>query len=88
MQTERTDLQTQQEEEGAGGMNGESSVETYTLPCVKQRVSGNLLNDSGNSNWGSGTTERGGREWEVGGGDISTPMADSCCRRAETNTIL
>ena len=33
-----------------GGMNGESSMETYTLPCVKQIASGNLLCDSGSSN--------------------------------------
>ena len=30
-------------------------------------VSGNLLYDSGNSNWGSVITERGGKGWEVGG---------------------
>ena len=29
-------------------MNGESSMETYTLTCVKQIASGNLLYDAGN----------------------------------------
>ena len=41
---------------GESGMNGESSMESYTLPYVKQRASGNLLHNSGNSNWGSVTT--------------------------------
>ena len=41
---------------GEGGENGEGSVETYTSPYVKQTVSGNLLCDSGSSNWGSVTT--------------------------------
>ena len=50
-------------------MNGESSLETYTLTYVKQVASGNLLysviweSDSGNSNWGSVTTQR-GRIWQ------------------------
>ena len=29
--------------EGEGGTDGESSLETYTLPYVKQTASGNLL---------------------------------------------
>ena len=33
-----------------------SSVETYALPRVKQPASGNVLNDSGSSNWSSVTT--------------------------------
>ena len=37
-------------------MNGERSMEAHTLPHVKQRASGNLLYDSGSSNWGSVTT--------------------------------
>ena len=39
--------------EEEGGTNEESSMETYTLPYVKQIDSGNFLYDSGNSNWGS-----------------------------------
>ena len=53
-QTERTDLWSQWlGEEGESGMNGESNTEPNTLPSVKQIVKGNLLYDSGNSNWGS-----------------------------------
>ena len=36
-------------EEGEGETNGESSMETYTLPYVKQTVNGNSLYDPGNS---------------------------------------
>ena len=43
-------------EKGEGGMYGESNTETYTLPYVKQVANGNLLCDSGTSNWGSVTT--------------------------------
>ena len=39
--------------EGEGEMNGESSMEAYSRPYVTQIASGNLLCDSGNSNWGS-----------------------------------
>ena len=41
---------------GEGGMNGESSMETYTLPYIKQIAKGNLLCDSGNSNQSSVTS--------------------------------
>ena len=54
-------------EKGEGGMYGESNTETYTLPYVKQVANGNLLCDSGTSNWGSVTTSEGGIEREVGG---------------------
>ena len=36
--------------EGEGGMNGESSIETYALPYVKQTASESEHYDSGNSN--------------------------------------
>ena len=49
-----TDMGRGEEEEG--GTNEETGMEAYTLPCVKQIASGNLLYDSGNSNWGSMTT--------------------------------
>ena len=39
-------------EEGEGEMLGESSVDAYALPYVKQIANANLLYDSGNSNWG------------------------------------
>ena len=33
-----------------GGKNRESSIETHTLPYIKQIASGNLLSDTGSSN--------------------------------------
>ena len=47
-------------------MNGESSMETYTLPYVKYIASVNFLYDSRNSNCGSLTTWVGGGGSEVG----------------------
>ena len=44
------------EGEGEGGTNGDSNMETSTLSYVKLIVSGNLLYDSGRSNWCSVTT--------------------------------
>ena len=79
-QTQRTDLQTQQAgEEGEGGMYGESNMETYALPFVKQIANGNLLCDSGNSTGAlqQSTMVGWGREVQEGG-DIGKPMADSC----------
>ena len=79
--------------EGKGKINWESSIETQTLPYVKQRVSGNLLYEAGNSNpvlcdnlegWDGVRGGRGGQE----GGDIYILMDDSCWCMAETNTIL
>ena len=37
-------------EEGEGGMNWESSIETYTLLYAKQIAGGNFLYDTGNPN--------------------------------------
>ena len=53
-----------------------------TLPYVKQIAYGTLLYGSGNSNKGSVSIQRGemggdGREVQKGG-DMCTPMADSC----------
>ena len=47
MQTWRTDCGHSGERRR--GTNGESSIETYTPPYVKQRASGNLLCDTGSS---------------------------------------
>ena len=44
------------EEEGEGEMNGESIMEAYTLPHVKQRAYGNFLYNSGTSDGSSVTT--------------------------------
>ena len=46
-------------EEGEGKMNGS----IYTNIC-KEVANGNLPYDSGNSNWGSVITQRGGK-WQV-----------------------
>ena len=34
-----------------GGMNWEFGIDIYTLPCVKQIASGNLLYSAGSSVW-------------------------------------
>ena len=47
-------------------MNGERSMEAYTLWYVKWIANGNLLYDSG-TNWGSITTQRTGKGQKVGG---------------------
>ena len=67
--------------EGEGGANGESSIESYTLPYVKLD-SGNLLYNAGSSN--SVLSDKlegwdlvgGGRE-APGGRNICVPMAAS-----------
>ena len=51
--------------EGEGEMNAEQYGTAYIDIC-KQRAKGNLLYDSGNSNWGSVITQRGGNGWEMG----------------------
>ena len=51
---------------GENRMNWDSSVETYTLPYVKQTASGNLRYDTGGSIQGSVTVKRGGVGREVG----------------------
>ena len=48
------------QEKGEGGMHGESNMETYATHG-KQTVNGNLLYDTGNSDWGSVTRGVGGR---------------------------
>ena len=53
--------------EGEGRINLERSVETCTLPYVKQIASENLLYDAESSAWCSVMTKRGGMGWGVGG---------------------
>ena len=53
--------------EGEGGTNGESSIETYTLPYVQYIASGNLLYNAGNSNPVLCDKLEGGMGWKVGG---------------------
>ena len=47
-------------------MSREGSIEAYILPSLQQIANGNLPYDSGNSNWGSVTTQTGRKGWEVG----------------------
>ena len=80
-------------EEGEGEMYGESNIEIYSTMCktdsqwefavwpreLKLGLCDHL------EGWGG--VGWGGREVEEGG-DICTPVADSCCCMAETNTML
>ena len=63
MQTQRTGSWTQREKRV-----GRNSMETYTLPYVKQIASRNLLCDTGSSAWCSVTTQRSGMGREMGWG--------------------
>ena len=42
------------------GTSWESSIDVYTLPCVKQRAGGKLLHDTGSPAWRSVTTRGAG----------------------------
>ena len=70
-----------------------SSIEIYTLPCVKEIAIGKLLYNTERSAQSSVMTYRG----EMGGwngrevqekGDICILMADSWCCMAESNAAL
>ena len=49
--------------EGKSGMNGESSIDIYTLPCVKQIAGEKLLYNTESPAWHSVMTWRGGMGW-------------------------
>ena len=73
------------------GENGESSINIYTLSCVKLIVGEKLLYNTGSPVWCSVMTQAVG--WEERreaqeGEDICIITADLHCYRAETNTIL
>ena len=72
------------EEEGEDEMNGESTMETYTLTQVKQIASRNLL-WLGELKPGFCNNLEG---WDEEGGDTDISMADLCWCLAETNTML
>ena len=66
---------------GEGQMYGKSNMETYITIC--KIANENLLYDSGNSNRGScinlqGWNGEGDKREVQNGGDMCTPMADSC----------
>ena len=54
-------------EEGKSGMNGESSINIYTLPCVKQIADEKLLYNTGSQTWCSVMTEGEGGEGDSRG---------------------
>ena len=53
--------------EGEGRTKGESSMETYMLPFIKQTAGGNLLYNTGSSTRCSVKTSRGGSKVQEGG---------------------
>ena len=74
---------------GEEGTNGETRIDIYALPCVKQIASGNLMYSAGNSARCSVMTQMGGSGvWE---GDpregIYIHITVSLCCTAETNIV-
>ena len=72
-------------------MNGERSMETYTLLHIKQTANGNVLCDSANSGQGCDKLEGwegmgGGRE-VLEGGDRCAPMTESPLHSMETKPL-
>ena len=51
---------------GVGRKEKAGHMDTCALPHEKQTACGNLPHDSGSSDWGSVTTGKVGRGWEVG----------------------
>ena len=71
-------------------MNWESSIDIYTLPCVKQLVGNCYITQGAQSGtlWQPrGLTWGGGMKAQEGEDITHIVMADSCCM-AETSTIL
>ena len=65
-------------------MNGESSFDIHTLPCIKSIASRKLVLCNDLEWWDGGD---GGRE-ALEGGNICIHIAYLCCCTAETNTAL
>ena len=64
---------------GESGMNSDSSMETYTLPYVKQIANGKLLSDAGSLGWCSMIPRRVGVGRKIQeAGDMCIPMVYSC----------
>ena len=68
-------------------MNGESSINIYTLLCVKQMAGEKLLYNTGSPAWHSVMTQRDAVEAGEGG-DMCIIMADLWYCMAEINTAL
>ena len=67
----------------AGGRNGKSSTDTYTLPRVKELASGKLPCRMGSSARGSVLARGVGRGKGEEGGETGIHAADSSCWRAK-----
>ena len=73
---------------GESGTNWESSINTDTVPCVKQTAGGKTLSGAGSSARCSVMPSTGRHGWEVQGrGDIRILTAGSRCWTAETDTV-
>ena len=68
-------------------MNQEIRTDIYTLPCVKQIASGNLLHNRELSLVLCDDLEGCDAGEVQEGGDICIYIADSLCCRAETSTL-
>ena len=82
---------TQQGKEEEAGMNLVIRIDVYTVPCVKQIASWNLLCSTGSSARCSVMTwrdEMGGGQRGPSGGGMCPHIADSHCRTADTKTTL
>ena len=73
--------------EGKGGLSQENRIE-YTLPCVKQIVSGKLLYNRELSSALHDDLEEQDRGEAQQGRDMCIHTADSHCCTAETNMTL
>ena len=75
---------------GESGMNWESSIDLYTLPCIKQLV-GSCYTAQGaqlSTLWWPGGVGCGDAREAQEGGDICILIADSRCSIAETNATF
>ena len=78
--------------EGEGGMFQENSIETCTLPRVKEITSPGWMHETSARAWCTGKTQRNQVEREVGGGigmgNTCKTMANSSQCMTKTTTIL
>ena len=63
--------------ERKSGMNGESSIRIYTVPCVTWRAGKKLLSNTGSPAWSTVMTSRGGMG-EGGGGSVGRGYVYNC----------